>query len=932
MNIRHLPISNRQKLPVSIFKGCRGDSKRTELIDLEQFFERLLDDKNEVEVKKSEALKQLKKSDSKAYTDLKEKDCFAFITGNFTERKDKACKVYAPLLCFDIDGSDSDLITFTLEDCKKLPYVFSAFPSVSGQGLRILVWAQSTLETHKAYYQAILERLAKDLNIPTDKELRSRWSKEGKDNQAINQDLKTTEHLDTSTNNIGRIWFFTYVAKNDFYLNWESEVFVLEGIKKQTTANVSRSISANITSITEAEKVELCITKVKNQNLPAGRNNEVFALACELCRFGVSQSTALAHCSTYAEPDFEESEIKKSVYSAYQQKSREFTDEQILNYRAKLLNANGQTKSAKSKVEIIPAKELEFQELPPPDSYVLRIEENRYWCQKGKNEVPVSNFIITPLYLLKDTREPKRVMECTNINGEKTVVCCPVKALTSNREFAAIVEGKGNFVPSWSNNQFSIIKEYLYQYEKTAEEIPVLGHQPTTNYYAFADGIFDGKNYYQGNDYGIVTIKDQHYYLPAFSVVNEDAEKEFHNERKFIFQQGSTSFGAWARQIIKVFGDNAKVGICFVVAAVFRDLIFAHANSFPLLFLFGPKGTGKTTFRQSFTRLFGNYGPNDAIGLGSASSPKGFARKLAQVRNGLQAFEEYKNRINPSLIEMLKNVYDGIGYERAQTSNDNKTHATLVNSAVILGGQEMPTKENALFSRVVMLTFGKTKFSDEEKKAFGALERMIAPGLGNVLLEILQHREMMVNSFSFHFAKVYNHLRQDKTTNSMEERTLNNVAALIAPFLILKDVLDFPFDYKEIYHVFRSRIELQHKQMTKTNEVNQFWQVFEQLIDSGKVRKGQHYDVKEDLLYVDFSNIFPVYYEQAVKQNVNAMDQTTLESYLMMQPYYQPDKNGEKQRIRLENLRGVTVRKRCLAFDTKKFYFNFFSENLSQGA
>ncbi|MCB0568013.1 MAG: hypothetical protein KDD01_26885 [Phaeodactylibacter sp.] len=586
------------------------------------------------------------------------------------------------------------------------------------------------------------------------------------------------------------------------------------------------------------------------------------------------------------------------------------------------------TENTEPGIRIIPPAEIQGKKLPPP-SGVLGIEEGRYMCPAAKKgREPVSNFTITPLYLLRDSKNPKRVMEITNINGEKIVVCCPVKALTSPREFSTIVEGKGNFVPSFTSSQFSIIKEYLYQHEETAEEITVLGYQPETGYYAFANGVFDGKDFYHANEYGIVKIGEHQFYLPAFSIVNEDAESEYHNERKFVYEHGKTSFEAWANQLVKVFGDNAKIGVCFLVAAAFRDIVFTHANCFPLLFLFGPKGTGKTTFRQAMKRLFGNYGPNDAIGLESASSSKGFARKLAQIKNGLEAFEEYKNKIDRQLIGMLKNVYDGIGYERAQTSNDNRTHATLVNSAVILGGQEMPTKENALFSRVVMLTFHKTKFNDEERQAFGELEEMIAEGMGNVLLEILQHRELVSKEFFRQFSKIYSQLRRDEDTKQMDERTLSNMAALLAPFSALCSVLKFPFTYEEIFSSFKGRIKAQHKQMIKTNEVNQFWQVFD-VLEGKSIHRGEHYLVKDEIIYIHYESVFRIYNDEATRQNINALDKSTLESYLTMQPYFveSKDKGRTRERITMNSGESSKV-KRCIKFKYEELNLEFLEPTI----
>ena len=47
-----------------------------------------------------------------------------------------------------------------------------------------------------------------------------------------------------------------------------------------------------------------------------------------------------------------------------------------------------------------------------------------------------------------------------------------------------------------------------------------------------------------------------------------------------------------------------------------------------------------------------------------------------------------------------------------------KKETTLVNSAVILSGQEMPTADVALFSRMIFLQFHKSEYSQEEKKNY----------------------------------------------------------------------------------------------------------------------------------------------------------------------------------------------------------------------
>ena len=84
---------------------------------------------------------------------------------------------------------------------QKNPYVFAAFPSISGLGVRVMVFADSTIQTHKPYYEAIAAHLSEFLNIPTDKALRAELKAQGKEKAEIDEIILTSEIIDTSTSN-----------------------------------------------------------------------------------------------------------------------------------------------------------------------------------------------------------------------------------------------------------------------------------------------------------------------------------------------------------------------------------------------------------------------------------------------------------------------------------------------------------------------------------------------------------------------------------------------------------------------------------------------------------------------------------------------------------------------------------------------------------
>ena len=502
-------------------------------------------------------------------------------------------------------------------------------------------------------------------------------------------------------------------------------------------------------------------------------------------------------------------------------------------------------------------------------------------ADKKEENVMISNFIIEPLYLLRSQHNPKRIFKIINHYEHSEIVTCSVDSLTNIGKFKSFAEAQGNFVINANFEQFTHIRETIYAQEKNAVEIDTLGHQIGTSLYAFGNGIFDGKKFYSVNDFGICTIGENNYFIPEYSEIYiHDAA--YTERRKFKYKQGKANVTEWSKSIVDCFGTNGNVGIGYIVACLFRDVIFNKIGRFPMLYLFGAPQSGKSTFRDSFMYLFGE--PQTTPSLGSASSPKSFNRKLAQYRNGLIVFEEYKNKIQTSLIEMLKGIYDGIGYERAETSNDNRTKTTPVNSSVIVCGQEMPTKEAALFSRSIMLVFEKTKFDSTENKAYSLLKTTQSQGLGQILTEILKHRQLVVERFKIECDSILNDLINDTMKEeNFPQRWLENLAVIIAPFKILQDVVNFGFDYTKLLHTLCDNMKVQGAIMKENNEVNTFFEALDELIEKNMISKEDYTDNvtgANRCLSFNFKGIYAQYVAQCRRENLQEIEKQSLTSYL----------------------------------------------------
>lgn len=103
-----------------------------------------------------------------------------------------------------------------------------------------------------------------------------------------------------------------------------------------------------------------------------------------------------------------------------------------------------------------------------------------------------------------------------------------------------------------------------------------------------------------------------------------------------------TSQSDFFAKVVQVFGDNAKVGLCFYIATLFRDIVIGKSRSFPLLNAFGPKGCGKTEFAATLMNFFYKYETKyEPLSITNASMPA-LSDYVGGVSDALVHIDEYK--------------------------------------------------------------------------------------------------------------------------------------------------------------------------------------------------------------------------------------------------------------------------------------------------
>lgn len=532
---------------------------------------------------------------------------------------------------------------------------------------------------------------------------------------------------------------------------------------------------------------------------------------------------------------------------------------------------------------------------------------------KDGQEVSWSNFTMEPLFHIKDAVNPKRLYRITNVNNQEEIIELKQEDLVSLQRFKLRVEGFGNFIWKAKDEQLTKLKGFLYEKTETATEITQLGWQ-RDEFFAFGNGVSWHCQWLPVDDFGIVRLPDiGNFYLPAASKIYRNERKLFQFERRFVHAGlNDISLRKYTDKLIEVFGDNAKVGICFLLATLFKDIVTGVTKNFPILNLFGPKGSGKSELGHSLMTFF--IQSNEPPNLSSATDAA-LADAVAQCANALVHLDEYKNSIELNRREFIKGLYDGVGRTRMNMDRDKKRETTAVDCGIILSGQEMPTVDIAIFHRLLFLTFNKSEFSTEAKRRFDELKAIRDLGCSHLVLEILKHRKRVEADFRSNYKAAMEDILAAIEGESVEDRIFRNWIIPLAIFRNLAGVLDVGFDYKEMLNICVAGILRQNKECRSTNEIANFWNVVDFLHQNGDIFIEADYRIKYEtkfkgkgmkdniifpkakpVLYLLVKRIFPLY-----KKNGKAMGDATLPTeslrfYLENSKEYFGTKNAVKFR------------------------------------
>ena len=473
------------------------------------------------------------------------------------------------------------------------------------------------------------------------------------------------------------------------------------------------------------------------------------------------------------------------------------------------------------------------------------VKNSQYFIKKYSNghEHPkfISDCVYEILYRLNDEPGTRLIkvqqMEINGNSKQRRELFEVASDELTKEKFKKVLNVKG-FSFLGTQPDLDNIMMYNMHREKQAEIIKTYGWQTESKMFVFSDCAINSNNLLiNSNSIGMITDDKTNklYYVPATSPANKD-DKDIQNfKSEFNYKAGSLDFKKFAKLFYLSNKLNGSVGTQFYLLSLFRDVVVKHLDFFPYLFLYGTAGGGKTSYAEILTGLFGDS--SKGVDLKNVTQA-GLSRVASQKRNTITYYKEYKTDALPFVEQYFKAGYDCVSRTISAGGTSTKTITFSIESSGLLDSNFLPTNEEAVFSRMIILDFEKAKFTEIQKNAFFELKDHKEQGLAQITKEVLKHRELFESNFKDVYYTVLDELKNGKMKDFKDrERAFKHVALILTPYHILNNVLKFPYDIETLENIMVAHAEAQYEKLNEFKSTSVFWQALAYWKSEGKLRE-----------------------------------------------------------------------------------------------
>jgi hypothetical protein len=357
----------------------------------------------------------------------------------------------------------------------------------------------------------------------------------------------------------------------------------------------------------------------------------------------------------------------------------------------------------KSKKERATVEDIRFEE-ENDSTFIIKVINDNGEMQEVREEF--CNF--TMRFLEKRANHEKKISWLANAESrkdQKEIVIDQGEKLTNPSKFADLLGQNGMFCINNVNhskrmehNQFLLFVEKQSTEMKNVSVVQSLGSGNNKMF------LFGNKVAHPNE------IKDLEFIVPPKTKMRY---KEPEKNRIEYWKETADLFNSlYLTETWKILG--------FAAASIFHKEVEEEFGFFPILFIGGQKGKGKSQLAHRITALFGAH--RELKPLNVDSTTKSVWRDAEKYRGIPITLNEYSG--SGKYNSLISQLYDREGYSRAKMTNDLETHKTEVNATfIIISTRNISGYEaEAVVSRLVSVD--SEKFAQDEKVFYEIQKRI----------------------------------------------------------------------------------------------------------------------------------------------------------------------------------------------------------------
>lgn len=509
--------------------------------------------------------------------------------------------------------------------------------------------------------------------------------------------------------------------------------------------------------------------------------------------------------------------------------------------------------------------EMSEQDVKDLREYGFIIKDNSYYFAEFDTEhnvcilVKKSNFTLRILFHINRGKQNKRVIELVNVYNRKVTCDIETKQLTSFQLFKELTEGHGNFLFEGTNVELQKIKNKLFTEELPSQQIDMLGWNRQGKFFAFSNGLYNS-TFHPVDEHGIVTLHEKNYFIPYHPGTDEYSHL---NEKRFSYKASLVTFEEWSTLYCRAFGKPGEVALIFGIATLFSDHIFGVRGNFPMLFLYGEGGSGKSRVGLYLQHLWGD--PQPPLKLSEkANTDKSKIRKMAQYVNAMALFEEFINELDMSVIKTITGIYDRFGYERSNMDSKYGTETVPINSSAMITGNSYPN-DDPLMQRVILFDYNTNIRDKNVTEAYDLLTELNRRGITTVTGQLLQLRNAFVQHWENYFRPQFDAFKDavSKKGITVPDRMIENYSVILTTAKVLKGIgLKLPFELDALSKFMADTIVAQAEKRDTGSVIQRFWDIVLQLANEGTIKHCREYTISGDIVAIRFTEIHGLYMEK----------------------------------------------------------------------